>query len=126
MWEPPTIIQTSILLGQQTPRGELRHNSYTAARGKPTQALANQHPQLQLRPQLASTQLSGNGIKYGPQQAKVSQSTSTTPLSTRERHISSTTTSRASRSAVPSAAPPSAGVHHGTSPHWRGQQLYAP
>jgi hypothetical protein len=40
--------------------------------------------------------------------------------------ISSTTTSRASRSAVPSAAPPSAGVHHGSSPHWRGQQLYAP
>jgi hypothetical protein len=119
LWEPPTTTETSILLGQQTPRGERRHNSYTAARGKPTQALANQRPQLQLQPQLARTQPSGNGIKYGPQQAKVSQSTSTTLLSTRERHISSSVP-------VSSAAPSSAGVHHGTSPHWRGQQLYAP
>jgi hypothetical protein len=63
MWEPPTTIQTSILLGQQTLRGERRHNSYTEARGKPTQELANQRPQLQLRLQLARTQRSGNGIK---------------------------------------------------------------
>jgi hypothetical protein len=126
VWEPPTTIQTSILLGQQTPRGERRHNSYTATHGKPTQTLANQRLQLQLRLQLARTQPSGNGIKYGPQQAKVSQSTSTTPLSTRGRHTSSSKTSRASRSAVSSAAPLSAGVRHGSSPHWRGQQLYAP
>jgi hypothetical protein len=129
MWEPPTTIQTSILLGQQTPRGERRHNSYTATRGKPTQALANQRLQLQLRPQLARTQPSGNGIKYGPQQAKVSQSTSTIPLSTRERHTSSSVpvqpAERSDRQ-YHQQAPPSTGVHHGTSPHWRGQQLYAP
>jgi hypothetical protein len=63
LWEPPTTIQTSILLGQQTPRGERRHNSYTEARGKPTLELANQRPQLQLRLQLASAQASRNGIK---------------------------------------------------------------
>jgi hypothetical protein len=86
LWEPPTIIQmakllssitvewTSILLGQQTPRSERRQFLYTAVRHSvawtSTQALANQRPQLQLRPQLARTQPSGNGIKYGPQQAK--------------------------------------------------------
>jgi hypothetical protein len=65
-----TVEQTNILLGQQTPRSKRRQNSYTAARGQPIQALANQRPQLQLRLQLARTQPSGNGIKYGTQQAK--------------------------------------------------------
>jgi hypothetical protein len=128
-----TVEQTNILLGQQTLRSERRQNSYTAARGQPIQALANQHPQLQLHLQLAHTHPSANRIKSGPPASNFSQSTSTTPLSTRERLISpseqftsSCTTSRAFRSAVPSAAPLSAGVHHGSSPHLRGQQLYAP
>jgi hypothetical protein len=81
LWEPPTVIQTSrllasitvertsILLGQQTPRSERRQFLYTAVHHlvawTSTQALANQRPQLQLRLQLARTQPSGNGIKYG-------------------------------------------------------------
>jgi hypothetical protein len=69
-----TVERTSILLGQQTPRSERRQFLYTAVRHSvawtSTQALANQRPQLQLRLQLARTQPSGNGIKYGPQQAK--------------------------------------------------------
>jgi hypothetical protein len=81
-----TVRRTDILLGQQTPRTERRQNSYTAARDKPIQALANQRTQLQLRLQLARTEPSFNGIKGGPQQAK---SALTAPLSTRERHISS-------------------------------------
>jgi hypothetical protein len=82
VWEPPTVIQTSrllasitiertsILLGQQTPRSERRQFLYTAVRHSvartSTQALANQRPQLQLHLQLARTQPSRNGIKYGP------------------------------------------------------------
>jgi hypothetical protein len=94
MWEPPTVIQTSrllasiaviqtakllasitvertsILLCQQTPRSKCRQFLYTAVRHlvawTTTQALANQHLQLQLCLQLARTQPCGNGIKYGP------------------------------------------------------------
>jgi hypothetical protein len=58
-----------------------------------------------------------------------SQSTSTTPLSTRERYTSSSVPPRPAERPdrqYHQQAPPSAGVHHGTSPHWRGQQLYAP
>jgi hypothetical protein len=129
-----TVERTDILLGQQTRRSERKQFLYTAVRHSvawtPTQALANQRTQLQLRLQLAHTHPSANRIKYRPPASNFSQSTSTTPLSTRERHISpsdqftsSSTTSRAFRSAVPSAAPLSAGIHHGSSPHLRGQQL---
>jgi hypothetical protein len=122
-----TVRWTGILLGQQTPRSERRQNSYTAAHGQPIQALANQRTQLQLRLQLACTEPSFNGIKRGPQQAK-SVNIHDSALNERASHqfISSSTTSRAFRSAVPSAAPPSAGVHCGSSPHLRGQQLYTP
>jgi hypothetical protein len=53
--ETPSIIvrRTGILLDQQTPCSECRQYSYTATRGRPIQALANQRTQLQLRLQLA-------------------------------------------------------------------------
>jgi hypothetical protein len=50
-------------LRSQTLRNDRKQYSYTAARGQPIQALANQRTQLQLRHQLARTQSSANGIK---------------------------------------------------------------
>jgi hypothetical protein len=110
MWEPPTVRQTTKLLplvaqsyrrpdsfshshtDKQTPSvkqttcSKRRQYLYTAACSlaacTPTQALANQRPQLQLRLQLAGTQPSGNGIKM---RASSRLASVAAPLST-ERH----------------------------------------
>jgi hypothetical protein len=81
-----TVKQTSKLLGQQTPRSGCRQFLYTAAHGRPIQALANQRPQLQLRLQLVRMQPSSNRIKTRTSSRLAAL---TAPLSTRERHISS-------------------------------------
>jgi hypothetical protein len=103
---------------KQTLCNKRRQYLYTAAFGlivhTPTQALANQRPQLQLCLQLARIQPSGNGIKMQASNRLVSvPSVRSVPAV----------------SSVPSpslAAPLSARVHHGSSPHLRGQQLYTP
>jgi hypothetical protein len=88
---------------EQTPRSERRQYLYTAVRDlvacTPTQALANQRPQLQLRLQLARTQPSCNGIKM---------------------RASNRLASVRSVSAIPSAASLSARVRHGSSPTSEG------
>jgi hypothetical protein len=84
---------------EQTTCSKHRQYLYTAACGlaarTPTQALANQHPQLQLRLQLARTQPSGNGIKMRasnrPASVPAVPSSLAAPLSARVRHGSSPT-----------------------------------
>jgi hypothetical protein len=120
LWEPPTVRQTTRLLRSQSSR---QANSFgqtdTALRAQavfihcsswsavctPTQAPANQHPQLQLHLQLARTQPSGNRIKM---------------------RASNRLASVQSVPASSLAALLSARDHHGSSPHLRWQQLYAP
>jgi hypothetical protein len=117
VWGPPTdrrphsfggtVRQTSKLLGQHTPRSGRRQFLYTAARGRPIEALANQRPQLQLRLQLVRTQPSSNGIKCRPPASSFSQLVS-------DSMTTSTSTS------INIAAPPSAGVRLGSGPTYEG------
>jgi hypothetical protein len=125
--------QTSILLGQQTARSQrqavfihcssplvcLNFNTDTSqpVSATPAPPLIGSY----------SAQRKWNKIRASAGQSQ-SINIHDSALNERASHqfISSTMTSGVSRSAVPSAAPPSAGVHHGSSPHWRGQQLYAP
>jgi hypothetical protein len=96
---------------EQTTCSKRRQYLYTAACGlavrTPTQALANQRPQLQLRLQLARTQPSSNGIKM---RASISTISTSSIISTSIITSSSALGESSSQQ----------------QPHLQGQKLYAP
>jgi hypothetical protein len=142
LWEPPTIIQTARLLpsqsnGQayslvnrhrvanagsfytlQSPLGCLNFNTGASQPVSATSAL----------PPIGSHSAQRKWNKILASAGQVSQSTSTTPLSTRERHISSSLPVRpAERSdrQYQQQLRPQREFITAAAPHLRGQQLYA-
>jgi hypothetical protein len=110
-----TVKQTSKLLSvEQTPRSERWLLLYTAVCDlvacTPTQALANQRPQLQLRLHLACTLPSGNGIK----------------LRASNRLASVTAVRSICRTSIITSSSALGESSSRQQPHLRGQQLYAP